>query len=97
LISPRAGINFDPKGKYFATGSADTLTSLWSATELICFRTLGRSEYPIRNLSFSFDGQLIAVASEDEYLNITHVESGDVVYVVYRIMWVVWVWMRMWV
>jgi THO complex subunit 3 len=73
-------LNFDPKGKYFATGSADTLTSLWSASELICIRTFGRSEWPIRTLSFSYDGQLLAGASEDELLKLTYVETGEVVH-----------------
>ena len=67
-------------GKYFASGSADTLTSLWSAAELICVRTFARSESPIRNLSFSFDGQLLAAASESSSVHLTHVETGDVVH-----------------
>lgn len=29
-------IEFDPTGRYFATGSADALVSLWDATELAC-------------------------------------------------------------
>lgn len=29
-------IEFDPTGKYFATGSADALVSLWDANELAC-------------------------------------------------------------
>ena len=35
-------IEFDPAGKYFATGSADALVSLWDTSELICVRTLSR-------------------------------------------------------
>jgi WD40 repeat protein len=31
-------IELDPKGRYFATGGADALVSLWHATELICVR-----------------------------------------------------------
>jgi len=73
-------IEFDPKGRYFATGSADTLTSLWNVNELICIRTFARAEWPIRNLSFSFDGQLLAAASEDQAINITYIETGDVVH-----------------
>lgn len=32
-------IEFDPKGKYFATGSADALISIWDVAELACIRT----------------------------------------------------------
>ena len=42
-------IKFDPTGKYFATGSADALVSLWDSTELVCVRTFARlyfSRYP---------------------------------------------------
>lgn len=31
-------IEYDPKGKYFATGSADALTNIWHASELVCLR-----------------------------------------------------------
>lgn len=35
-------IEFDPTGRYFATGSADTLVSLWDVEELACLRTFSR-------------------------------------------------------
>lgn len=35
-------IEFDPMGKYFATGSADALCSLWDVGELVCVRTFAR-------------------------------------------------------
>jgi len=35
-------IEFEPTGKYFATGSADALVSLWDVSELVCMRTLAR-------------------------------------------------------
>jgi len=35
-------IEFDLTGKYFATGSADALVSLWDTSELVCLRTLSR-------------------------------------------------------
>ncbi|KAK2567082.1 THO complex subunit 3 [Acropora cervicornis] len=37
-------IKFDPKGRYFATGSADALVSLWDLDELVCVRTFSRLE-----------------------------------------------------
>ena len=35
-------IEFDPKGRYFATGSADALVSIWDLDEFVCVRTLSR-------------------------------------------------------
>lgn len=35
-------IEFDPTGRYFATGSADALVSLWDVDELACLRTFSR-------------------------------------------------------
>eukprot|EP00039_Didymoeca_costata_P028334 m.20708 g.20708 ORF g.20708 m.20708 type:complete len:323 (+) comp6926_c0_seq1:203-1171(+) len=73
-------LQFDPAGKYYATGSADTLVGLWSVDEQACVRTFGNFEYPIRNLSFSHDGKMLAGASEDSYLNIIHVDTGEVLH-----------------
>uniref|UniRef100_A0A8D8UJR8 THO complex subunit 3 n=1 Tax=Cacopsylla melanoneura TaxID=428564 RepID=A0A8D8UJR8_9HEMI len=73
-------IEFDPTGKYFAVGSADALVSLWDANELACIRTFQRLDWPVRAISFSHDGQLIASGSEDLTIDIAHVESGKKVY-----------------
>jgi len=35
-------IEFDPTGRYFATGSADGLVCLWGVDELACLRTFSR-------------------------------------------------------
>ena len=56
-------IEFDPTGKYFAVGSADALVSLWDVNELACVRTFSYLEWPVRTISFSHDGKLIAMAS----------------------------------
>lgn len=69
-------IDFDPVGRYFATGGADALVSIWSLGDFCCRRTLARLDWPVRTLSFSFDGRLIASASEDEEIDVADVESG---------------------
>ncbi|KAK6178035.1 hypothetical protein SNE40_012874 [Patella caerulea] len=70
-------IEFDPVGTYFATGSADALVSLWDLSELVCVRTFSRLDWPVRTLSFSYDGQLLASASEDLVIDIAMVETGE--------------------
>ena len=34
-------------GRYFATGSADALVSVWDANELACVKTFSRLEWPV--------------------------------------------------
>jgi len=70
-------IKFDPKGRYFATGSADALVSLWDLEELACVRTFSRLDWPVRTLGFSYDGQMLASASEDLFIDIAMVETGE--------------------
>ncbi|XP_066917607.1 THO complex subunit 3-like [Clytia hemisphaerica] len=70
-------IKFDPKGKYFATGSADALVSLWDLDELCCVRCFSRLDWPVRTISFSHDGQMLASASEDLLIDIAMVETGE--------------------
>eukprot|EP01027_Heterolobosea_sp_BB2_P009194 GEZU01013587.1.p1 GENE.GEZU01013587.1~~GEZU01013587.1.p1 ORF type:complete len:256 (-),score=31.94 GEZU01013587.1:192-959(-) len=37
-------LDFDPNSKYFATGSTDALTSIWSLPDMICIQSLESSE-----------------------------------------------------
>lgn len=69
-------IDFDPTGKYFATGSADALVSLWDLEDLACIRTYSRLDWPVRAVSFSHDGYMLASASEDLFIDVAEVESG---------------------
>jgi THO complex subunit 3 len=70
-------IEFDPTGRYFATGSADALVSLWDVDELVCVRTFSRLDWPVRTISFSHDGKLLASASEDLMIDIASVDTGE--------------------
>ncbi len=70
-------IEFDKTGKHFAVGSADAMVSIWDANHLVCLRTISRLEWPARTISFSFDGQLLASASEDLVIDICYVETGE--------------------
>eukprot|EP00300_Choanocystis_sp_HF-7_P039830 c615_g1_i1.p1 GENE.c615_g1_i1~~c615_g1_i1.p1 ORF type:complete len:319 (-),score=21.13 c615_g1_i1:618-1481(-) len=58
-------IEMRPDGQYFATGSADSTTCLWSKEDLACVRTFTDTSVAIRDLSLSLGGEYIAVASED--------------------------------
>mmetsp|Transcript_2345 Transcript_2345/g.3289 ORF Transcript_2345/g.3289 Transcript_2345/m.3289 type:complete len:336 (-) Transcript_2345:237-1244(-) len=73
-------LDFDPTGRYFAVGAADSLVSIWSLEDLVCVRTTPRLEWPVRTVSFSYDGRLLAAAAEDHFIDISDVETGEVVY-----------------
>lgn len=70
-------LEFDKSGKYFATGAADALSSLWDVKTMSCLRTFSRLEWPVRTLSFNHDSQLLASASEDHFIDIGHIETGE--------------------
>ncbi|ORX75402.1 WD40 repeat-like protein [Anaeromyces robustus] len=73
-------LEFDPNGRYLATGSADTLVSLWEVEDLTCIRTFGNLNWPVRTISFSHDGEYLASASEDLFIDISNVETGEQVH-----------------
>ncbi|KAI8586367.1 WD40-repeat-containing domain protein [Geranomyces variabilis] len=75
-------LDFDPKGRYFATGSADALVCLWDAEEFVCLRTFGTLEWPVRTISISHDGELLASGSEDRVIDISSVETGETVHTI---------------
>jgi len=70
-------IEFHPSGDYFAVGSADAIVSLWTADTLACIRTYTRLDWPVRAISFNHNGSLIAAASEDLVIDISHVETSE--------------------
>lgn len=58
-----------------ALGSSDAQITLWRNYN--CFRVLNRMEWPIRTCDFSYDGEFLAVGSEDPFIAIEHVNSNS--------------------
>jgi len=73
-------LKFSPNGKYFAVGGADALASVWDLDDLICIRTFDRLECAVRAVSFSHDSKFIAMASEDSHIDISDIESGELLH-----------------
>ena len=70
-------IAFDPNNRFFATGAADTFVFLWDLQELAPVNSYNHLEWPLRNLSFSHDGCLLATTSEDLLIDIIEVSSCE--------------------
>ncbi|CAD5121595.1 DgyrCDS10092 [Dimorphilus gyrociliatus] len=70
-------ITFDKYNKHMALGGADALVSVWDVAELACLNTITRLSWPVRSLSFSHDGKLLASASEDHFIDIAEIPSGE--------------------
>lgn len=71
-------IKMDPSKKRFVVGSADSLVTIWQRRGFIaCQRAIERMEWPIRSISISFDGNCIASGSEDSFIDISNIATGD--------------------
>eukprot|EP00009_Paramoeba_aestuarina_P004754 CAMPEP_0201507838 /NCGR_PEP_ID=MMETSP0161_2-20130828/1378_1 /ASSEMBLY_ACC=CAM_ASM_000251 /TAXON_ID=180227 /ORGANISM="Neoparamoeba aestuarina, Strain SoJaBio B1-5/56/2" /LENGTH=311 /DNA_ID=CAMNT_0047902311 /DNA_START=124 /DNA_END=1059 /DNA_ORIENTATION=- len=70
-------ICFDLQGKHFVTGGADAMVGVWDCETLMCLRTLGRLDFPIRTLSISHDGRFVTYGSEDLFLDVSDLQTGE--------------------
>ncbi|KAG8533243.1 uncharacterized protein KY384_002026 [Bacidia gigantensis] len=69
-----------PTGRYLAIGGSDALVSLYDTSDWVCKRTITSPVGAVKSVGFSFDGSyVIAGCDENANLEVTHVETGDVV------------------
>ncbi|KAI0722697.1 WD40 repeat-like protein [Earliella scabrosa] len=66
----------DPRGRYLASGGNDSIVNLFDLSEWICARTISACDNSINALSFSHDGEFIAIANAGNYIDICAVETG---------------------
>ena len=48
---------------------------IWDVNELVCVKTLSCNEFPVRGLSYSHDGQILASASQDPHISLVGSEQ----------------------
>ncbi|PPQ79523.1 hypothetical protein CVT25_003405 [Psilocybe cyanescens] len=66
----------DPRGRYLASGGLDSIIDLFDLDEWICARTITVCENSIYGLSFSHDGEYLAIANAGTYIDICATETG---------------------
>ncbi|KAL1946454.1 hypothetical protein VTO73DRAFT_14558 [Trametes versicolor] len=66
----------DPRGRYLASGGNDSIVNLFDVSEWVCVRTITACDHSITALSFSHDGEFIAIANAGNYIDICAVETG---------------------
>ncbi|KAJ3792659.1 WD40-repeat-containing domain protein [Lentinula aff. detonsa] len=71
-----SAVSLDPRGRYLATGGHDSIVNLFDLHDWICVRTITSCDHSINALSFSFDGEYIAIASGGNYIDICATETG---------------------
>lgn len=69
-------VAFDPRGKYVATGGNDSIVNLFDTSEWVCARTITSCDYGITGISFSHDGEYIAISNQGSYIDICATETG---------------------
>lgn len=75
--SPCVCIRFDPTGKYFAIGSNDAIASIWDTENLACIQAIDRLDWAIKTVSFSHDSQYLASGSEDSFIDVADIHTGE--------------------
>ncbi|ETW83683.1 hypothetical protein HETIRDRAFT_155124 [Heterobasidion irregulare TC 32-1] len=66
----------DPRGRYLASGGHDSIVNMFDLSEWICARTITSCENGITALSFSHDGEYIAIANTGPYIDICATETS---------------------
>jgi len=69
-------VALDPRGRYLASGGYDSIVNMFDLSEWICARTITSCENAINALSFSHDGEYLAIASTGTYIDICATETG---------------------
>ncbi|PFH51332.1 hypothetical protein AMATHDRAFT_3181 [Amanita thiersii Skay4041] len=64
----------DPRGRYLASGGHDSIVNLFDLSDWICTRTITSCD--INALSFSPDGEYLAIANAGMYIDICVTETG---------------------
>ncbi|KAF9266308.1 WD40 repeat-like protein [Marasmius fiardii PR-910] len=74
-VGGTTALALDPRGRYLATGGYDSIVNLFDVNDWISAKTLTSSDHSITSVSFSFDGEYLAIASAGSYIDICATET----------------------
>uniref|UniRef100_A0A915CWJ5 THO complex subunit 3 n=1 Tax=Ditylenchus dipsaci TaxID=166011 RepID=A0A915CWJ5_9BILA len=66
-----------PNECFLTIGGSDACSSIWDLRDMICINTITRLDYPVRTVSYSHCGNLIASGSEDRVIDIAWATTGE--------------------
>ncbi|KAI4519059.1 WD40 repeat-like protein [Schizophyllum commune Loenen D] len=75
-VGGSTSIAMDPRGRYLASGGLDAIVNLFDLDEWICARTVTSCDHSINTVSFSFDGEYLAMATAGSYIDICATETA---------------------
>ncbi|KAF8507841.1 WD40 repeat-like protein [Hysterangium stoloniferum] len=70
----------DPRGKYLVTGGGESIINFFDLREWLCAKSISTGDTSVNSLSFSYDGEYIASATETTYIDIIATETGQVMH-----------------
>lgn len=69
-------VALDPRGRYLASGGNDSIINMFDLEEWICARTITTCDHAITGLSFSYDGEYLAISNAGNYIDIVAAETA---------------------
>ncbi|VDB89907.1 unnamed protein product [Peniophora sp. CBMAI 1063] len=75
-VSGCSAAALDPRGHYLVSGGNDSIVNFFDTSEWICTRTIASCDHSVTCVSFSFDGEFIAIASQGSFIDICATETG---------------------
>uniref|UniRef100_A0A1I8AQY9 WD_REPEATS_REGION domain-containing protein n=2 Tax=Steinernema glaseri TaxID=37863 RepID=A0A1I8AQY9_9BILA len=64
-------------GSTMAVGASDSICSLWELDRLMCTRNVGRMDWPVNAVAFSYCDNLLAIGGEDRFLDISYQKTAE--------------------
>ncbi|KAL5508132.1 hypothetical protein ACEPAH_5750 [Sanghuangporus vaninii] len=69
-------VALDPRGRYLVSGGNDSIIDIFDTAEWICINTITCCDHSITSLSFSHDGEYLAIGSHGSYVDLCAVETA---------------------
>eukprot|EP00301_Raphidiophrys_heterophryoidea_P005251 c12227_g1_i4.p1 GENE.c12227_g1_i4~~c12227_g1_i4.p1 ORF type:complete len:147 (-),score=31.00 c12227_g1_i4:292-732(-) len=75
-VSRTYSVKLHPSNRYMATSGADAMVNMFDIENQVCIATVPRLQDPAKAISFSHDGNFLAVGTEKKLIDICHTYTG---------------------